>query len=170
MAKFEAWLSCTADDIDTPETTSAEQQNLVARDFKEMEKANRIFNVRNIPYGRTKSKKIEWIFNFIDNNFICKVKAQNGWYALYKFLKDKDLLNINITTDEFSTQMNEWYPDAKAHCKRAETDRYNFLAGYDVESWDKYPKEDYPTNVTARGVKANKQHYMSLTKKYDDQK
>lgn len=168
-SRFDSWLNATAvgEESDDQSSPDDEQEGITV-DFSELEKCNKVVSFVNMKSKRSKVKKIELLYRFVYDNFVQEIKAQNEWYALYKFMKTKKILDKAATTADFAAQMNAWFPDAKARCNRSEINRYNFLDHHKTESWETLQKELYPANVTARGVKAIRQHYDNMMEKYDN--
>ena len=65
------------------------------------------------------------LYNWIGEHFVSRLSARYEWFALWRMLYDKKLIEgTRAMTSKFAKQMNDWYPDAPYPCVEGEVNRF----------------------------------------------
>ena len=65
------------------------------------------------------------LYNWIGEHFVSRLSARYEWFALWRMLYDKKLIEgTRAMTSKFAKQMNDWYPDAPYPCIEGEVNRF----------------------------------------------
>lgn len=112
----------------------------------------------------------QWLRGFIEEHFVKQINNTYEWYALYRFLHDRQLLpKKRPGMKDFVMLMREWFVDAKIQCQQSETARYNFLGYWDAEEWLKIGKENLGKKTSLKGVRRIYEVYMQLVREVEEE-
>lgn len=79
------------------------------------------------------------LYNWIGEHFVSRLSARYEWFALWRMLYDKKLIEgTRAMTSKFAKQMNDWYPDAPYPCIEGEVNRFRngYLGQTPFSLWD----------------------------------
>ena len=79
------------------------------------------------------------LHNWIGEHFVSRLTARYEWFALWRMLYDKKLIEgTRAMTSKFAMQMNDWYPDAPYPCIEGEVNRFRsgYLGQTPFSLWD----------------------------------
>lgn len=78
---------------------------------------------------RERELQMESLHRWIGEHFVSRVTAKYEWFALWRVLYDKKLIEgSRAMTSKFANQMNDWYPEAEHRCDEGAVNR--FRSGY----------------------------------------
>jgi len=163
--KFEAWMNGeNIDDTECQHACKLPETNSINTLW--LNETNKVLQLSVINKGNNITIGINQLLLFIQEYFVQTIQHQHEWYALFYFLRKNGFLKAT-NTNQFATQMNLWFPNSNAKCKREEVDRYNFLYAYNVDKWESIDISR-KKGVTHAGLRTITQDYTTLQQKYDE--
>lgn len=102
---------------------------------------NTIFKSSVIDPGTHQQRELQLVrlYNWIGEHFVSRLSARYEWFALWRMLYDKKLIEgTRAMTSKFAKQMNDWYPDAPYPCIEGEVNRFRngYLGQTPFSLWD----------------------------------
>jgi hypothetical protein len=130
------------------ELKSTKTINVTQIEHKSVPAAERPTSLRNVIFKgsviapdthQQQELQLVRLHNWIGEHFVSRLSARYEWFALWRMLYDKKLIEgTRAMTSKFAKQMNDWYPDAPYPCIEGEVNRFRngYLGQTPFSLWD----------------------------------
>lgn len=123
------------------ENAELKNKNTVPAAERPSQLRNAIFKISVIDPDTHQQRELQLVrlYNWIGEHFVSRLSARYEWFALWRMLYDKKLIEgTRAMTSKFAKQMNDWYPDAPYPCIEGEVNRFRsgYLGQTPFSLWD----------------------------------
>lgn len=123
------------------ENAELKSQNAVPATKHPAQLRNTIFKSSVIDPDTHQQRELQLVrlYNWIGEHFVSRLSARYEWFALWRMLYDKKLIEgTRAMKSKFAKQMNDWYPEAPYPCIEGEVNRFRngYLGQTPFSLWD----------------------------------